>query len=73
MPLFSDTEGPAPDWAAEATVGQVLGDLIAQAQAGHVVYLTGPGDDDVVAVAPVEVVRAGLKALGRTEAGPAGG
>lgn len=69
MPLFSDTEGPAPEWAAEATVGQVLGELIARAKAGHVVYLTGPGDDDAVAVAPVEVVKAGLAALGRTENG----
>ncbi len=43
--------------------------LIAQARAGHVVYLTGPGDDDVVAIAPVEVVTAGLAALGRTEDG----
>lgn len=67
MPLFSDTEGPAPEWAAEASVSQVLGELTSQALAGNVVYLTGPGDDDVVAVAPVEVVRAGLAALGRTD------
>ncbi|MGH3566665.1 MAG: hypothetical protein ACRDRH_11660 [Pseudonocardia sp.] len=64
MPLFSDTEGTAPDWAAEASVGQVLGELIAQAKAGNVVYLTGPGDEDVVAVAPVEVVRAGSQHWG---------
>ncbi|WP_422647346.1 hypothetical protein [Actinoalloteichus caeruleus] len=69
IPLFSDTEGPAPEWAAEATVGQVLGELIAQAKAGHVVYLTGP-EDDAVAVAPIEVVRAGLAALGRGERAP---
>lgn len=67
MPLFSDTEGPAPEWAAEASVSQVLGALTSQALAGNVVYLNGPGDDDVVAVAPVEVVKAGLAALGRSE------
>lgn len=72
MPLFSDTEGPAPDWAAEASASQVLGELIAQAKAGNVVYLTGPGDEDAVAVAPVEVVRAGLAALGRIEPGSGG-
>ncbi|MBE1579536.1 MULTISPECIES: hypothetical protein [Pseudonocardiaceae] len=69
MPLFSDIDGPAPEGAAEATVGQVVGELTRQARAGHVVYLTGPGDDDVVAVAPVDVVKAGLAALGRTEDG----
>ncbi|MGH8879362.1 MAG: hypothetical protein ACRD0P_18795 [Stackebrandtia sp.] len=67
MPLFSDTEGPVPEWAADASVSNVLGELTSQALAGNVVYLTGPGDDDVVAVAPVEVVKAGLAALGRGE------
>ncbi|WP_016698393.1 hypothetical protein [Actinoalloteichus spitiensis] len=47
----------------------MLGELITQAKAGHVVYLTGP-EDDAVAVAPIEVVRAGLAALGRGERAP---
>jgi hypothetical protein len=69
MPLFSDAEGPAPDWAAEASVPQMLTELATAVRAGQVVYLTGPGDDDVMAVAPVEVVEAGLAALGRTTTG----
>lgn len=71
MPLFSDTEGPVPGWAAPASASQVMDELIAAARAGNVVYLTGPGDDSEVeaAVAPVEVVKAGLAALGRTEGG----
>ncbi len=47
-----------------------MGELIVQVRSGNVVYLTGPGDDDMVAaVAPVEVVKAGLAALDRTESG----
>lgn len=67
MPLFSDTKGPAPEWAAVATVEQVLEPMISSALAGHVVSLTGPGDDDVVAVAPIALVQAGLAALGRSD------
>lgn len=66
MPLFSDAEGPAPEWAAVATVEQVLEPMISSALAGHVVALTGPGEDEVVAVAPIMVVQAGLAALGRS-------
>ncbi len=36
----------------------------------HVVFLTGPEGDDAGAVAPIEVVRAGLAALGRGERAP---
>lgn len=68
MPLFSDTEGPAPEWAAVATVETVLEPLISSAVAGQVVALTGPGDDDVMAVAPIALVEAGLAALGRSSA-----
>ena len=68
MPLFSDTEGPAPERAATATIGMVMEELISAALAGQVVYLTGPGDDDVVAaVVPVDVAQAGLAALGRSD------
>lgn len=70
MPLFSDIDGPAPKTAASASAGLLMDELISAARAGNVVYLTGPGDDDlVVAVAPVAVVKAGLAALGRTEDG----
>lgn len=64
--MFSDTEGPAPERAATATVGMVMDELISVARAGEIVYLTGPGDDDVAAaVVPVEVAQAGLAALRR--------
>jgi NADPH-dependent ferric siderophore reductase len=43
MPLFSDTEGPAPDWAAEASVTDMLTMWADTVRRGHVVYLTGPG------------------------------
>lgn len=66
MPLFSDTEGPAPDSAAVATVDEILAPMISSALAGHVVALSGPGDDDVVAVAPMALAEAGLAALGRS-------
>ncbi|MQA87714.1 MAG: hypothetical protein GEV03_24595 [Streptosporangiales bacterium] len=65
MPLFSDTESAAPERAAPATVGMVVDELISAAREGRVVYLTGPDDDDAVAVVPVEVAKAGLAALGR--------
>ncbi|WP_147460118.1 hypothetical protein [Actinokineospora cianjurensis] len=72
MPLFSDTEGPAPDWAARASVTDMLTIWADAVRRGRVVYLTGPGDDDVMVVAPVDVVEAGLAALGRTGTGELG-
>lgn len=45
MPLFSETEGPAPERAATATVGMMMNELISAARADQVVYLTGPGDE----------------------------
>jgi hypothetical protein len=41
--------------------------VVASVVAGQVVALTGPGDDDVVAVAPIALVEAGLAALGRPD------
>lgn len=53
-----------------ASVGMLMDEMISAVRAGRVVYLTGPGDNDVVAaIAPVVVVKAGLAALGRTEDG----
>jgi hypothetical protein len=50
--------------AATVDGGMVLSELIASTRDGGVVYLTDDGDV-VAAVAPIEVVEAGLRALGR--------
>ena len=46
----------------------VLSELIASTKEGGVVYLTDDGDV-VAAVAPIDVVEAGLRALGRNADG----
>jgi hypothetical protein len=63
------TEQP-PARAAHVDGGVVLSELIASAKDGGVVYLSEDGDL-VAAVAPIEVVEAGLQALGRDRDGHA--
>jgi hypothetical protein len=55
----------AADASPSSQVGALMASLIEAAAAGQVVYLTGPGDDDVpaAAVVPVAVAEAGLAAL----------
>jgi antitoxin (DNA-binding transcriptional repressor) of toxin-antitoxin stability system len=59
-----------PARAARVDGGMVLSELIASTKDGGVVYLTDDGDV-VAAVAPIEVVEAGLRALGRDRDGHA--
>jgi len=61
------TEQP-PHRAARVDGGMVLSELIASTKGGGVVYLTDDGDV-VAAVAPIDVVEAGLRALGRNSDG----
>jgi len=53
-----------PTSAARVDGGVVLSELIASTKDGAVVYLTEDGDV-AAAVAPIDVVEAGLRALGR--------
>jgi hypothetical protein len=61
-----------PSRAARVDGGMVLSELIASTKDGGIVYLTDDGDV-VAAVAPIEVVEAGLQALGRDKDGHAQG
>jgi antitoxin (DNA-binding transcriptional repressor) of toxin-antitoxin stability system len=55
---------PDEHYVDESLVNLVMGQFIASAKAGEVVWLTEHGEP-IGAVAPLDVVRAGLRALGR--------
>ena len=70
MPAGDIYAAEPPARAARVDGGMVLSELIASTKDGGIVYLTDDGDV-VAAVAPIDVVEAGLRALGRQNDGHA--
>jgi hypothetical protein len=68
MPAGDIYAAEPPARAARVDGGMVLSELIASTKDGGIVYLTDDGDV-VAAVAPIDVVEAGLRALGRDSDG----